>query len=432
MTSDETDQGNANSSDIKRGNRGAVERKRKRSERAALSLLLFALFFFPFSARALSFPEALTVIGEEAFRGNSSLTSVHIPESVVEIGEYAFADCENLHRVTIPSQVESIGAGAFDACGEALLLVTEPDCAGVWFARGNRIDYQADTHYRALVIAQTYSGTSRAIQGPANDQKAVRLCLSTFSTTPWIISARTNLTAAGITNQILSAFAGATENDVSLLYYSGHGQENGSLLGQDLRTLAPSALKECLDQIPGRKIIIVDACYSGQLIAEEETVLPAAAASAADSSSSASDGSPSAASLPSSVSSQASSGSASQFVQSFQAVFSGGGRTFRGALNDSGYYVITAARENQECEEGWITSGGSSRSMGVCTYSFCLGCGYDGVAYRAGSLGADRNGDNAVSIQEAYAYANNLASTYGDQEAMVWPSGCRWFAPFRP
>ena len=60
------------------------------------------------------------------------------------------------------------------------------------------------------------------------------------------------------------------------------------------------------------------------------------------------------------------------------------------------------------------------------------GCGYDGVAYRAGSLGADRNGDNAVSIQEAYTYANNLASTYGDQEAMVWPSGCRWFAPFRP
>ena len=467
-------------------------RKCRNRKRAALSLLLFVLAIIPFTAHAVSLPEALTFIGEEAFRGNLSLTSVQIPENVAEIGEYAFADCANLAQVTVPAQVESIGAGAFDGCGEALLIITEPDCEGVYFARGNRIDYQADTHYRALVIAQSYPGTSMRLDAPPNDQAAVHACLNHFATTDWTVTNASNLRASQITPAILSVFSAATENDVSLLYYSGHGEEDGSLLGKDLKTLKPAALKDCLDQIPGRKIIIVDACYSGQLIREEnageegqggeggadpeeggegqggnseesgsETGDPdqsgagesgeqgsddGEAGESGQSGSgqsgteepgeeSGSDGAGTELETASSAVSSVSSGDgAAKFVSAFQSAFSGGGRLLRGALNDSNYFVLTAARWDEDCEEGFISSGGSSREMGFFSYAFCLGCGYNGVTQSAtGSLPADSNEDGVVSLREAYNYASSLALSYNDrQHAMLWPSGCAWFAPFRP
>ena len=59
-------------------------------------------------------PNSVTSIGEDAFRGCNSLTSVTIPESVTNIGKYAFYSCSNLTSITIPNSVTSIGEGAFN------------------------------------------------------------------------------------------------------------------------------------------------------------------------------------------------------------------------------------------------------------------------------------------------------------------------------
>ena len=61
-------------------------------------------------------PNSVTSIGDWAFSGCSSLTSVTIPESVTNIGRYAFYNCSSLTSVTIPNSVTSIGKLAFFNC----------------------------------------------------------------------------------------------------------------------------------------------------------------------------------------------------------------------------------------------------------------------------------------------------------------------------
>ena len=60
---------------------------------------------------------SVTRIGDNAFSGCSSLTSITIPEGVTSIGEYAFRDCSSLTSITVPESMTSIGWGAFDDCG---------------------------------------------------------------------------------------------------------------------------------------------------------------------------------------------------------------------------------------------------------------------------------------------------------------------------
>ena len=61
-------------------------------------------------------PASVTSIGDYAFNGSSSLTSVTIPDSVTSIGRQAFRDCTNLTSVTIGNGVTSIGNYAFEDC----------------------------------------------------------------------------------------------------------------------------------------------------------------------------------------------------------------------------------------------------------------------------------------------------------------------------
>ena len=56
------------------------------------------------------------VIGNQAFDGCSSLTSLTLPSSVTSIGESAFSGCSGLTSLTLPSSVSSIGESAFSGC----------------------------------------------------------------------------------------------------------------------------------------------------------------------------------------------------------------------------------------------------------------------------------------------------------------------------
>ena len=345
--------------------------------------------------------------------GNAA--ALFLPSGTEEVGEDAFRGCSTVHQVIIPDTVERIGSGAFQDCGEALLLRCGPDSAALRYAWENRLDYQAGTAYRALIIYQTYNGTERQLFGSEQDAGAIRDFLSRLTTTPYSVTVRHDLTADGISRAISSAFSGATERDVSLLYYSGHGNEDGSLVGmdRDFGALSPAKLKAAMDRVPGRKVIVVDACASGMLIqteTEENSLLTGSTL----------------------YPSGAAAGKSAFPAALISAFRSGEDLLTEGALNDSSYFVLTAAYGAEDSQEGRIRTGGKSVFMGYFTCALSLGCGWDPVRKAACAFFADANEDGAVSIQEAYAYASHKANEYNSrQSADVWPNACRWFAPFR-
>ncbi len=72
-----------------------------------------------------------------------------------------------------------------------------------------------------------------------------------------------SFTKEGILQQIQTVLGNATEHDVSLFYFNGHGNENGSLCCEGDDSISGEELRSALDDIGGKKIVILGSCYSG-------------------------------------------------------------------------------------------------------------------------------------------------------------------------
>ena len=76
---------------------------------------------------ALTIPNSVTKIGDDAFHGCHSFTgALTIGNSVTEIGESAFSFCYGLTSLTIGNSVTSIGEKAFDGCSGLKGALTIP------------------------------------------------------------------------------------------------------------------------------------------------------------------------------------------------------------------------------------------------------------------------------------------------------------------
>ncbi len=262
----------------------------------------------------------------------------------------------------------------------------------------------ADPVYRALLVCNTYSGTSNELPGPSNDVSGMRSMLGQMSSTAYRVSTRSELSSSGIISAIRTAFAGATVNDVSLFYFSGHGTNaigtsyHGALLGTGGTYLTVAQLKSVLDEIPGKKIVIVDTCHSGQLIGKSS-----------DSSAS------------------VSTAELNAFNSSVVSTFSAG-TVARGEndLANSGYYVITAAHSTEESfSMGYDANndGTMDKYFGIFTYSLCYGSGWNMARNSTTSLFADADSNGEITLYEAYAYARSKAQqSHPYQTAQIYPA----------
>lgn len=65
----------------------------------------------------------VTEIGDFAFSGCTSLTSITIPDSVRKIGPFAFRSCKGLTYISIPDSVKEIGENAFYGCSSLRYVI---------------------------------------------------------------------------------------------------------------------------------------------------------------------------------------------------------------------------------------------------------------------------------------------------------------------
>lgn len=65
-------------------------------------------FCYTDNATALSLPDSLTTIGQDAFCSFAG-TEIVVPDKVTSIGDFAFNGCENLKTITLPAGLQSIG-----------------------------------------------------------------------------------------------------------------------------------------------------------------------------------------------------------------------------------------------------------------------------------------------------------------------------------
>ena len=79
------------------------------------------------SLTSITIPNSVTSIGRDAFSGGCSrLASITIHNSVTSIGLYAFRDCTGLTSIVIPNSMISIGNSVFMGCS-GLISVTIPN-----------------------------------------------------------------------------------------------------------------------------------------------------------------------------------------------------------------------------------------------------------------------------------------------------------------
>ena len=259
-----------------------------------------------------------------------------------------------------------------------------------------------ETVYRALLVGNTYPGTALALPGCDNDVAGMKSMLSRMTATPYRITTRSNLSASAIESAILNTFSAATANDVSLFYFSGHGANavgtsyHGALVGTGTTYLSVAKLKTILDQIPGKKIVIIDSCHSGQLIGRSSESTATVSASELNAFN-------------------------SQVITAFSAQTRG-----ENDLANSGYYVITAAHSTEESVNMGYDGDGDGvldKHFGLFTYMLTQGSGWNMATNKTRSLSADADGNGEITLHEAYSYARYKAlQSNPGQTAQVYPA----------
>lgn len=267
---------------------------------------------------------------------------------------------------------------------------------------------------RALLIGNTYPNSSSQLDGPDNDANAMNTMLGLYTGSNFKNTVRIDVTASEMLASISTAFAGADYNDISLFYFSGHGSTNGSLCGTGssyyyLTYVGIDELRQALDKVPGTKIVLLDCCHSGAHIDKSAGARAVTGANAFNAA----------------VIAAFSSAPAAANAPETGVLYS----VSKGNLATNGYVVITACSQYETSSS--LGTGGFW--FGLFTHGLCLGSGYNMRNDSFVEAEADVNGDDAITVAEAYnaieetvnLYKDSLGITqntqyYGDSSFVLW------------
>lgn len=246
-----------------------------------------------------------------------------------------------------------------------------------------KIKYAKRT-YRALIVANSDYGNSKLnLAGPKNDKDLMKKVFENqeIDTKRFEnIVVTENAKKVEFLEKIKEAFKGANDNDVSYLYYSGHGNNIDGISyictvdsakdkeSQIKAWISVDELREALDQVHGTKVLIFDSCNAGGFIGKKVEAITSPTPS--------------------------SSRSSREFNESIQRAFStalGQDRSI-GYLTTNEYKVLTASSEDEYSFED------KKEAIGKFTKVLSQVAGING------KILGDNDDDGKISLEEAYEY----------------------------
>ena len=176
-------------------------------------------------------------------------------------------------------------------------------------------------------------------------------------------------TKAEIIAKMQELFESSSESDVNYLYLTCHGGEDGKIaIGSDKTSFSGWELASILKQYKGKFVVMLDCCHAGTIISKDNT-------------------------------GEANEEASTEYFDSdkFVSGFSNmNGDEKAGEMIDSKFLVLCSSSSSE------YSSGGD---LSLATKYWSLGSGWDPVQQSQGSLIADQNFNNRITLNELYSYS---------------------------
>ena len=118
--------------------------------------------------------------------------------------------------------------------------------------------------YLVAVGVSDYPGTDKDLRLPANDAATVQYIFSKNSNAESVLLTNSNATKSAILSKFRSTFAKASENDIIVFFFSGHGSK-GAFCAYDAQ-IPYSEIRQAMASSKAKnKMIFADACFSGKM-----------------------------------------------------------------------------------------------------------------------------------------------------------------------
>ena len=215
---------------------------------------------------------------------------------------------------------------------------------------------------RALVLGET---STRAV--PIEDVNAMEKAFSNQNFSE--VVRFPDKTKAEIIAKMEELFKSSSESDVNYLYFTCHGGKDGTIaIGSDKTSFSGWELASILKQYKGKFVIMLDCCHAGTIISKDNT---------------------------GEANEEASTKyfDLDEFVSGFSNM-NGGEKA--GEMIDSKFLVLCSSSSSE------YSSGGA---LSLATKYWSLGSGWNPVQQSQGSLIADQNYNNRITLNELYSYS---------------------------
>lgn len=259
-----------------------------------------------------------------------------------------------------------------------------------------------NTKYRLFAIGNANYIGDKKLNGCKTDLGLIKAAFAnaSYSGQKPEITAKLNLTGAGILSMLNSMAQGATEKDVTVFYYSGHGMTggkyNGALCGTDWKMVTVNEVQKALDKVPGKVIVMLDCCLSGQFILSKGTEEEA--------------------------DQKAFMNAYIEALSTYYTEDSVTNKALTESKKKSKYKIMTACGPRQNS----YLSLNKGETRSVFTEYLAEGLGIAVGEYSI-ALNADKNDDSIVTLGELFAYVDKQVKAYSKrnpasaQTTMVWP-----------